>query len=145
MHPGASAPSRRYPADRYAAVAQELIKQGYQVALTGTADEVELTEQIRAAAGPSAASLAGKLKLPETAALLSLAPLLIANNTGVVHIAAAAGTPVVDLYALTNPQHTPWAVPSRILFHDVPCKNCFKSICPERHHNCLRLVDPQGW
>ncbi|MEX2599096.1 MAG: glycosyltransferase family 9 protein, partial [Dehalococcoidia bacterium] len=59
-------------------------------------------------------------------------------------IAAAVGTPVVDLYALTNPQHTPWQVPNRTLFHDVPCKNCYKSICPEGHHHCLRLVPPEA-
>jgi ADP-heptose:LPS heptosyltransferase len=50
---------------------------------------------------------------------------------------------VVDLYALTNPQHTPWMVPSRVLSHDVPCRNCFRSICPELHHECLRGVRPQ--
>ena len=71
-----------------------------------------------------------------------LAPILISNNTAPVHIAAAVGTPVVDLYALTNPQHTPWQVPHRLLFHDVPCKYCYKSVCPEGHHNCLRQVSP---
>src|SRR5205823_14157314 len=80
--------------------------------------------------------------LAELAALISLAPVLIANNTGPVHVAAALGTPVVDLYALTNPQHTPWAVPNRVLNHDVPCKYCYKSVCPQGHHNCLRLVTP---
>ena len=59
-------------------------------------------------------------------------------------VAAAVGTPVVDLYALTNPQHTPWAVPNRVLFHDVPCKYCYKSTCPEGHHHCLRLVAPEA-
>jgi ADP-heptose:LPS heptosyltransferase len=75
------------------------------------------------------------------AALLASAPLLISNNSGPVHIAAAVGTPVVDLYALTNPQHTPWRVPSRVLSHDVPCRWCYRSICPEGHQNCLRLVE----
>ena len=77
------------------------------------------------------------------AALIGLAPLMISNNTGPVHVAAALGTPVVALYALTNPQHTPWQVPSRVLFNDVPCKFCYKSICPLGHHNCLRLVEPE--
>ena len=45
-------------------------------------------------------------------------------------------------YALTNPQHTPWRVPSRVLSADVPCKYCFRSICPEGHQNCLRGVTP---
>ena len=82
--------------------------------------------------------------LDELVAIIAIAPLLIANNTGPVHIAAAVGTPVVDLYALTNPQHTPWGVPHRVLSHDVPCKYCYKSICPEGHHNCLRLITPDS-
>jgi ADP-heptose:LPS heptosyltransferase len=49
---------------------------------------------------------------------------------------------VVDIYALTNPQHAPWQVPHRVLSHDVPCRNCLKSVCPEGHHDCLRLVAP---
>ena len=69
--------------------------------------------------------------------------MLISNNTGPFHIAAAVGTPVVDLYALTNPQHTPWMVASRVLYQDVPCKFCYKSICPEGHHHCLSLVAPE--
>jgi hypothetical protein len=46
------------------------------------------------------------------------------------------------LYALTNPQHTPWETPSKVLFNDVPCKFCYKSVCPEGHHQCLRGVPP---
>jgi ADP-heptose:LPS heptosyltransferase len=76
--------------------------------------------------------------------VIQQAPLLIANNTGPVHIAAAVGTPVVDLYALTNPQHTPWQVPSRVLSHDVECKFCYRSVCPQGHHHCLDLVEPQA-
>jgi ADP-heptose:LPS heptosyltransferase len=83
-----------------------------------------------------------RLTLGELAALIEMAPVLISNNTGPVHLAAAVGTPVVDLYALTNPQHTPWQVPNRVLFHDVPCKYCYKSICPEGHQDCLRQVTP---
>ena len=88
-------------------------------------------------------SLAGRLSLGELGALIEAADLLICNNTGPAHIAAAVGTPVVDLYALTNPQHTPWQVESRVLFHDVPCRNCYKSVCPAGHHDCLRRVPPE--
>jgi ADP-heptose:LPS heptosyltransferase len=49
---------------------------------------------------------------------------------------------VVVLYALTNPQHTPWKTQSRVLYHDVPCRWCLKSVCPERHHDCLEQVQP---
>jgi ADP-heptose:LPS heptosyltransferase len=87
--------------------------------------------------------VAGCLNLAELAALIAEADLLISNNTGPAHIAAAVDTPVVDLYALTNPQHTPWQVRSRVLFHDVPCRNCYKSVCPAGHHDCLRKVAPE--
>ena len=81
--------------------------------------------------------------MEQLCALISAANLLISNNTGPVHIAAAVGTRTVDIYALTNPQHTPWKVESRVLTHDVPCKYCYKSVCPEGHHDCLRLISPQ--
>jgi len=57
------------------------------------------------------------------------------------HIAAACGTPVVVTYAQTNPQHTPWKVPSRVLSREVPCKNCLKSRCPFVDHPCLLGID----
>jgi ADP-heptose:LPS heptosyltransferase len=71
-----------------------------------------------------------------------MASTLVSNNTGPVHIAAAVGTPVVDIYALTNPQHAPWKVPNHVLFHDVPCRFCYRSTCPKTHHDCLNLLDP---
>jgi lipopolysaccharide heptosyltransferase II len=145
VHPGASAESRRYPAESFAAVVRSLSRDhGWQIVLTGDESEQDLVDAVRAEAGVQTVSLAGRLTLGELAALIEAAPLLISNNTAPVHIAAATGTPVVDLYALTNPQHTPWLVPNRVLFHDVPCRNCFRSICPEGHHACLRGVSPEA-
>jgi lipopolysaccharide heptosyltransferase II len=144
VHPGASALSRRYPPEHFAEVVRALyIEQECQLVLTGSRDERLLAESILDAAAIPAVCLAGKTTLEELASVLELAPLLISNNTGPVHLAAAVGTPVVDLYALTNMQHTPWRVPHELLYHDVPCKNCYKSICPEGHHDCLRQVTPQ--
>ncbi|MFB2893036.1 lipopolysaccharide heptosyltransferase II [Aerosakkonemataceae cyanobacterium BLCC-F50] len=143
IHPGATAASRRYPPEGFAEVARSLIlDRNFQVLLTGTEPERQLIESIQKAINVTSYSLVGCLNLTEMAALIQLSTLLISNNTGPVHIAAAVGTPVVDLYALTNPQHTPWAVPNRVLFHDVSCKFCYKSVCPEGHNNCLKLVTP---
>jgi lipopolysaccharide heptosyltransferase II len=143
VHPGASASSRRYPREGFARFASAMVQDlSWQVVFTGSAGESELVEAIRQEMTAPAASLAGRLSLSEVAALLSVARLLVANNTGPVHVAAAAGTPVVVLYALTNPQHAPWGVPSRVLYHDVPCRFCYRSVCPEGHHNCLRMVRP---
>ncbi len=142
IHPGASAPSRRYRPNGFAAVSRKLIQGGFQIVFSGDRSERRLVKQIQSMIGEPTFSLAGSLSLVGLSALLKLAPMLISNNTGPVHIASGVGTPVVDIYALTNPQHTPWGVPARVVSHDVPCKNCLKSVCPLGHHNCLRLVRP---
>jgi ADP-heptose:LPS heptosyltransferase len=143
MHPGASAASRRYPVRHWQAVLNQLTDQlDCPVVMTGAVDEVSLTQEI-AAGNPRAFSLAGQLTLGELGGVISLAPVMVSNNTGPAHLAAAVGAPVVDLYALTNPQHAPWQVPSRVLFHDVDCRFCYKSACPEGHHACLEQVQPQ--
>jgi lipopolysaccharide heptosyltransferase II len=142
LHPGATAQSRRYSPDAYAKVAGRLEQLGFRMLVTGSRDEAEIVERV-VAGSRAACGLVGHLDVEKLAALIAQAPLLITNNTGPAHLAAAAGTPVVDLYALTNSQHTPWHVPQRVLNFDVPCRNCLKSICPEGHHDCLSRVDPE--
>lgn len=144
LHPGASAASRRYPAPLWGEVIDRLARApGCQMILTGGADEAPLIDAIRAGGGAAARSLAGQLKLGQLGAAIALAAVVVSNNTGPAHIAAALGTPLVDLYALTNPQHTPWRVEHRLLFHDVPCRFCLKSVCPQGHHACLAKVEPE--
>ena len=145
VHVGASAPSRRWPPERFGQAAAEIARAtGARAVFTGSADEVPLVESARAAMRRPSRSLAGRLSLGELGALVARARLVLTNNSGPAHLAAALGTPVVDLYALTNPQHTPWQVPSRVLNHDVPCRNCLKSRCPQEHHLCLNLVPAQA-
>ena len=144
-HCGATAASRRYPAAHYIEALRQLGDRAGQVLLTGDVSEQTMTQKIaeQCTGRVPIFNLAGALTLGEFACLLEDAALLLSNNTGPVHIAAAVGTPIVDLYALTNPQHTPWMVPSKVLFHDVPCKYCYRSTCSQQHHNCLRLVAPE--
>ena len=145
VHPGATAPSRRYPAERFGIAADLIARQsGRAILFSGAGGEVALIEQARRAMTMPSQSLGGRLDLRQLGALIAGADLLGATHSGPVHIAAALGTPVVDLYALTNPQHTPWRVPARVLNHDVPCRNCLKSVCPEGHHDCLRKVEPEA-
>jgi lipopolysaccharide heptosyltransferase II len=144
IHPGATARSRRYPPEMFACAADILAREaGFQIVFTGAPDERELIDFICARMDAPSCSLAGRLELAQLAGLITLAPLLISNNTGPAHLAAAVGTPVVDLYALTNPQHTPWQVASRVLSYDVPCKYCYQSICTAGHHDCLRRISPR--
>jgi lipopolysaccharide heptosyltransferase II len=144
LHPGASAAARRYPAALWAQAIRLLAQTlGLPLVMTGSGLEAELVDEIRNASGVLVHSLAGQLDLGQLGALIRLATVVVTNNTGPAHVAAAVGTPVVDLYALTNPQHTPWKVRNRVLFQDVPCRFCFKSSCPQGHHACLTGVRPE--
>lgn len=144
VHPGATAPSRRYPPERFAAAARLLhARHGCQIVFTGSAEEIDLIEGIRTAMRAPSVSLAGRLDVAELAGAIAQCDVLLVNNTGPAHMAAALNVPVVDLYAQTNLQHTPWEVEHRLLFHDVPCRGCLKSVCPQGHHDCLRRVAPE--
>jgi ADP-heptose:LPS heptosyltransferase len=147
LHPGAGAASRRYPAGHWAQALRLLADDPrLPLVLTGGAADVDLVDEIlHKAAVPAAVpavSLAGRLSLGELGAALQLAAVAVTSNAGPAHIAAAVGTPVVDLYALTHPQHTPWHVRSRVLFHDVPCRFCYRGTCRQGHHACLDGVAP---
>lgn len=147
IHPGATATSRRYPANQWAQVIDLLgARLGLPLVMSGAATETALIDDILNACkrrSNPVISLAGQLDLGQLGAAIALADLALSNNTGPAHMAAAIGTPLVNLYALTNPQHGPWQVQSRVLFHDVPCRFCYKSICPQGHHDCLVKVTPQ--
>ncbi len=121
LHPGVSEIKRQYPAENWVELGKRLVNDfNYQLLLTGSASEKMLTDEIQAGIGTNAFSLAGLLSLDEFICLIKEASLLIAVNTGPIHIAAATQTPVVVLYAQTNPQHTPWKTPSKVLYFEVP-------------------------
>jgi ADP-heptose:LPS heptosyltransferase len=132
-HPGTREERRTYPKEHFIA-AVKLILEAWpgKVVVTGSKEEIALANEVVHELGDRGVSLAGQLSLGELAALIRLSPLLVSSNTGPVHLSAAVGTPVVDVYAKTNMQHTPWQVPATVLFYDVPCKLCERGICPAR-------------
>jgi lipopolysaccharide heptosyltransferase II len=144
VHPGATAASRRYPVASLGLAIAALAETGrWQIVIAGGGTDVAAAEKL-AARAPGAVSLAGALGIGELAALLQAAEAVVCNNSVAAHLCAAVGTPVVDLYALTNPQHTPWQVLHRTLSHDVSCRYCLKSSCPLGHHRCLAGVEPDA-
>lgn len=144
MHPGASAPSRRYPAERFGVVADGLWRaRGVRTVFTGLKGDREMIRLARAGMSSPSIDLSGRLDIGELGGVIAHASLLVSNNTGPAHLAAALSTPVVDLYALTNPQHTPWKSPARVLSHDVPCRDCLKSVCPQGDNACLTGIEPE--
>jgi ADP-heptose:LPS heptosyltransferase len=120
IHPGVSETKREYPQNLWIETGKLLRNQlGFQILITGSANEKEICENIQQGIGDGAFSMAGLFSIEELIASISQAPLLISVNTGTAHIAAATQTPVVVLYALTNPQHTPWQEASSVLFFSV--------------------------
>lgn len=116
MHPGVSEIKRAYDTWQWIEAGRRItIELGYQVVITGSGSETQLTKKIRDGIGRDACALGGLLSLDELIVLICRAPLLISVNTGIVHIAAAVRTKVVVLYALTNPQHAPWKAVGKIL------------------------------
>jgi lipopolysaccharide heptosyltransferase II len=121
LHPGVSELKRQYPTENWIELGKKLVSDyGYQILLTGSASEKQLTDTIQQGIGTNAFSIAGLLTLDEFICLIKEASLLLSVNTGPIHIAAATQTPVVVLYAQTNPQHTPWKTPNKVLFFEVP-------------------------
>jgi ADP-heptose:LPS heptosyltransferase len=126
LHPGASVPERRWPAERFAAVGRALAGQGFRVVLTGSHGERGLTASVAAAIGGEVLDLAGQTDLGSLGALLSRARLLVCNDTGISHIADGLRLPSVVLSTGNNPER--WA-PRDGRRHRVLC--CDEGISPE--------------
>lgn len=128
LHAGVSETKREYPFECWVEIATQLINDfNYQVLFTGSKTESTLTENLKNTVGDGAYSLGGQLSLDEFITLISESPILVSVNTGTIHIAAATNTPVVVLYALTNPQHLPWKVAGKALMFDVPANQQSKN------------------
>lgn len=131
LHPGASAAARRYPAERYAIVARELAAHGWRVVVTGTDRERLLIERITCEAD-GVATLVGNTTLPEYAALVEQAALVICNDSLPMHLADATRTPEVVLFSGTEyeEQWRPRATRARLLRRPTPCQPCYLFDCP---------------
>jgi ADP-heptose:LPS heptosyltransferase len=129
--PGASCSSRRYPADRFAAVAARLAEAGLTVLVSGPAAESELVGRV-AGPRPGVLAVAGELDVPALAATLAGARVVVCNNSGGAHLADALGVPVVVLFAGTEQpgQFRPRAVPAAVLTVPTPCAPCRQLRCP---------------
>lgn len=142
VHPGASAPARRYPAHRYAEVVTGLQSRGLPVVITGTERETSLTDGLSAATG--APSVAGKLGIGEFAAAIERASVVVCGNTLPMHIADACATPVVALYAGTDleSQWGPRRSSHALLRRETACHPCYLIDCPIGQP-CL-AIDPRN-
>jgi ADP-heptose:LPS heptosyltransferase len=122
LHPEVSEQKRKYAPQDWVAAGRKLhARQHLQLLVTGKYNEQE-AKAIAAGIGGACFSAAGLFSLTEMIVLIKHTRLLISVNTGTIHIASAVQTPVLVLYALTNPQHTPWCVVNEVLYFDVPAQ-----------------------
>ena len=138
VHPGARWSSRRWPVERFAAVAADLSARGARVVLTGSGDERELVGRLADLLldrGVVAVDLSGRTSLGALVAMLRDAQLLVSNDTGISHVAAAAGT--ASVVVASGSDVARWSPVDRqrhrVLSHDVPCRPCMYRDCPIDH------------
>ncbi|WP_083892885.1 HAD-IIIA family hydrolase [Nocardia veterana] len=140
LHPGAAVPARRMSAQRSREVAAALDAAGYRVVVTGGPDERELTAFV---AADHAHDLGGATDLPQLAAVLRGADVVVAPNTGAAHLAAAVATPVVSLFAPVVPARrwAPHGVPTVVLGdRSAACAGSRARECPVPGHPCLNGI-----
>lgn len=133
LAPGASCAARRYPAARYADVAARLADAGFPVVVLGSAGEAALAEEIlRANRGRPVWSLLGRTDVAELAAVLQRAAVVVANDSGPMHLADAVGGPLVVLFSGTDleSQWAPRRSRSRLLRRPTGCAPCHRFDCP---------------
>jgi heptosyltransferase-2 len=142
LNPGAAYGSaKRWPEDRFAGAAQILVNElGVYVALIGSETERFIAEQIRERLGTSAAVLAGKTSLETLIGVLAESCLMITNDSGPMHIAAALGVPTVAVFGSTDERVTgPFGPRTRVVKHQVECSPCLLRECPI-DHRCMNGV-----
>jgi heptosyltransferase II len=142
--PGAEyGPAKRWPPEYFADLAATLDGQGRSVWVIGSAKEHEIGAAIESGSRGAAISLCGRTTLDDAVVLLSAAQSVVSNDSGLMHVAAALGRPMVALYGSSSPAFTPPLSPlARIVSLDLDCSPCFKRACPLKHFNCMMQLAP---
>jgi lipopolysaccharide heptosyltransferase II len=139
IHPGTGANFilRRWPEDRFAAVADYLAGEGFRIVLTGTRGEAEVVERVAARMTRPALNTVGRFSLGELLALLRRASLVMSNDTGPTHLAAAQGAPVVGLFGPNTPTLYGPRSPHALAFYlGLPCSPCMSNLNEKGGSGC---------
>ncbi|EKE01983.1 MAG: hypothetical protein ACD_21C00011G0008 [uncultured bacterium] len=136
--------AKRWPTAHFAKVAQIKKSEGWDVWIFGGPKDKIVAQEIQTQSNNICLDLAGKTSLSDAIALLSLAKVVIANDTGLMHVAAALDRQLVAIYGSSSPEFTPPLTDkAKILSLNLPCSPCFKRECPLKHMKCLNDLRPE--
>ncbi|MDO9069228.1 MAG: glycosyltransferase family 9 protein, partial [Deltaproteobacteria bacterium] len=143
--PGAHWHTKRWSAENYSKLISKLVNRESGIVIVGDKNDRAIAEEIIKASGANAINLCGLLDLAQLIYVLSKAKLLVTNDTGAMHIAEAAETPVVAIFGPTVRQFgfAPWRKESRIIETELDCRPCAlhgSKKCPKGHFNCMKLI-----
>ncbi len=143
--PGAEyGPAKRWPIPYFAELGQRLQEQGYAVWIIGAPKDKEVGDKIVALGNAEVRNLCGETTLSDAVMLISAASLVISNDSGLMHIAAALDRPMLALYGSSSPTFTPpISQHAKVIKLDIPCSPCFKRECPLKHFKCMVNLTPQ--
>jgi heptosyltransferase-2 len=136
--------AKRWPAERFAAAADLLSERlGAEIVLVGAAEESDISGEVARHMRARPVVLTGKTDLAQTAAVLKASDLLVTNDTGPAHVAAAVGCPVVVIFGPTNPVTTrPFSTSAEVVRRPPDCAPCMLRDCPI-DHRCMTAVTPE--
>ncbi len=144
LMPGAEyGPAKQWPAAYFGELAAALKMRGLSSCIIGSAKEQALGDEIVKAADGAAINLCGRTSLVDVIDLVSLCEVVVTNDSGPMHIAAATGAAVVAIYGSSTPDHTPPLTSRRAIHYlRLDCSPCFERTCPLTHYHCLRQIGP---
>jgi len=142
--PGAAfGPAKRWPIEYFAKIANSKKSEGWEIILLGAKSDNDIGYSIQKLTKNACIDLIGKTSLLQAIYLLSMATLVICNDSGLMHLSAALRRPLIALYGSSSPEFTPpLSEYTKILYLKLSCSPCFKRKCPLVHFNCLKQLKP---